>query len=227
MDTATQQFSKHVSVPSGEGVRVDKSIIIDRPVADVYRFWQRLENLPSFMHGIRSVTTADRMHSHWVAQSMGGKTLEWDAEIIAQHENELISWRSAPGADVDNAGSVWFNSMPGGQRTQVRVEMKYVPPEETDGATPAETTARDPATQLEQDLQRLKKLLEARSLPNHRNAGVAKNWAAKIRNNTVGAARDLIQQNPWQAMGTIVLVGLALGFILGLSLRSSQSNRRS
>src|SRR5579885_114497 len=168
MDTATHQYSKHVSVPSHEGIRVDKSIVIQRSAADVYRFWYHLENLPRFMHRLQSVTVQDSLHSHWVAQPIAGKKLEWDAEIIEQRENEMISWRSAPGADVDNAGSVWFTSLPGGQSTQVRVEMKYIPPGGIAGAVVAKATARDPGTELEEDLQRLKSLLETGPLPNRK-----------------------------------------------------------
>jgi uncharacterized membrane protein len=224
MDTATQQYSKHVSVPSNEGVRVDKSIVIHRPIVDVYRFWSHLENLPRFMHRLRSVTVKDHLHSHWVAQPIAGKNLEWDAEMIEQRENEMISWRSAPGADVDNAGSVWFTSMPGGQTTQVRVEMKYVPPGGMAGAIVAKATARDPGSELEEDLQRLKSLLETGTLPNPRNQnGSGLNRAAEAGRKTARAAQEYIRQNPWRAMGTIVITGFALGLILGLSLRSAES----
>src|SRR5689334_1322586 len=102
MKTAGQQFSRHVSVPSGEGVRVDKAITIQRPVPEVYSFWRHLENLPRFMRHVQSVSVDDNLHSHWAVKTVGGKVLEWDAEIIEQRDNEMMSWRSAPGADVDN-----------------------------------------------------------------------------------------------------------------------------
>src|SRR6266404_3195761 len=108
MSDATQQYSRHVSVPSDEGIRVDKAISIQRPVSEVYAFWRQLENLPRFMRHLKSVTVQDNLHSHWVVRTLGEKEVEWDAEIIEQRENEMVSWRSTPGADVDNAGSVWF-----------------------------------------------------------------------------------------------------------------------
>src|SRR5262245_32083524 len=128
MNTSTHQFSRHVSVPSDEGFRVDKAVTIAKPVHEVYSFWRSLDNLPRFMRHVESVTAKDDLHSHWVVRTVAGKTLEWDAEIIERKENEMISWRSAPGADVDNAGSVWFTSVPGRQGTIVRVELKYIPP---------------------------------------------------------------------------------------------------
>src|SRR5437870_147561 len=117
MNNVTQQFSRHVSVPPDEGVRVDKAITIERPVAYVYSFWRHFQNLPNFMRHLKSVSVQDELHSHWMVKTVAGKVLEWDAEIIEQRENEMISWRSTPGADVDNAGSVWFTNLPGGSGT--------------------------------------------------------------------------------------------------------------
>src|SRR5215831_7850001 len=119
MKTATHEFSHHVSVPPDEGVRADNAATINRPVREVYSFWRKLENLPRFMRHLESVTVRDDLHSHWVVKTLGGKTLEWDAEIIEERENDMISWRSLPGADVDNAGSVWFTRVPAGKGTVV------------------------------------------------------------------------------------------------------------
>src|SRR5438270_14026127 len=91
MKTGEQQYSRHVSVPSDEGVRVDKAITIERPVAEIYSFWRKLENLPRFMRHVESITEQDDLHSHWVVKTVGGKTVEWDAEIIEQRENKMIS----------------------------------------------------------------------------------------------------------------------------------------
>src|ERR1051326_7402747 len=84
-----KQFSKHVSVPAGEGLRVEQAVTIQRPVREVYSFWSRLENLPRFMRHVESVTAKDNLHSHWTVKTVGGKKLEWNAEIIEQRENEM------------------------------------------------------------------------------------------------------------------------------------------
>src|SRR3954471_14253686 len=165
MKTASQEFSKHVSVPSDEGVRVDKAVTIERPVSEVYAFWRQLENLPRFMRHVESVTVKDDLHSHWVVKGLAGKKLEWDAETIEQRDNEMISWRSAPGADVDNAGSVWFTPVPNGQGTVVRVELKYVPPGGKTGALVSKLFGQDADSEIADDLNRLKTLLETGKLP--------------------------------------------------------------
>ena len=103
------------------GVHVRESIRLEVPLADVYGFWRRLENLPRFMtHLDRVIETSDGK-SHWVAVGPAGLAVEWDAEIINEVDNKLIAWRSLPGSDVVTAGSVNFDAARAGRSTQVSV----------------------------------------------------------------------------------------------------------
>src|SRR6185436_7275227 len=166
MNASTQKrYSRHVSVPSHDGLRVDKAVVIQRPVAEVFSYWKRLENLPRFMSHVESVTVEDDTHSHWKVKTLGGKCVEWDAEIIDVRENEMISWRSIPGSEINNAGSVWFSALPDGKATEVRVALKYVPPGGTAGAILATLFGNDAETEIEEDLNRLKSLLESGQAP--------------------------------------------------------------
>ena len=170
MNTGEKHFEKHVSVDSGAGLRVDKQITINVPPAQVYSFWVNLENLARFMHHIESVTMSDATHSHWKVKTAAGKRMEWDAEIIAQHENEMISWRSLPGADVDSAGSVWFQPTADARGTLVRVEMKYDPPGGKFGAAIAKMFGADAEREVEESLARLKQIMETGSVGEQRRA---------------------------------------------------------
>jgi uncharacterized membrane protein len=170
MNTGEKLFEKHVSIGSGEGLRVDKEITINVPPAQAYAFWVNLENLARFMHHVESITQTDATHSHWKVKTAAGKTVEWDAEIIAQHENEMISWRSLPGAEVANAGSVWFQPTADGRGTLVRVEMKYDPPGGKFGAAVAKFFGAGAEQEVEESLSRLKQLLETGTLGEHRKA---------------------------------------------------------
>jgi uncharacterized membrane protein len=75
-------------------------------------------------------------------------------------ENELIAWRSLAGAQVANAGSVWFKDAPGGRGTEVHVELQYNPPAGALGAIIASLWGEEPGQQIHEDLHRLKALLE-------------------------------------------------------------------
>jgi uncharacterized membrane protein len=152
-----------ISVPYELGVRVDQSIVIHRPPEEVYRYWRNLANLPKFMAHVESVEELQDKRSHWKFRPPHGHVLEWDAVIHNELENELIAWRTLPGADVDHAGSVWFKPTPDGQATEVRVEMQFNPPGGAVGAALASFRNGDPEEQLAKDLRKLKEQIESRS----------------------------------------------------------------
>jgi len=152
-------------VPYELGIRVDKSVTINKPRAEVYRFWRNFENLPRFMRHLESVTEVDNRHSHWVAKAPAGRTVEWEAEIINEVENQLIAWQSLENSTVENAGSVHFEDAPGGRGTVVRIELQYNPPGGTLGAIVAKLFGEEPNQQIGEDLWRFKNLMEAGEIP--------------------------------------------------------------
>jgi len=154
------QGADTTSVPYELGIRVDRAITIERPRWEVYQFWRSFTNLPRFMKNVESVTMLDGNRSHWVAKAPAGRTVEWDAVIHNERDGELIAWRSLPGSDVDHAGSVWFKDAPGGRGTEVCVELQYNPPAGTLGAIVASLFGKEPGQEIQEDLHRLKELLE-------------------------------------------------------------------
>ena len=157
---STGQGDKTTSVPYELGVHVNETITIERPRAEVYRFWRELTNLPKFMTHLKSVEPRGGKRSHWVVQGPGGVNVEWDAEIINEAENERIGWRSLKGTPVDSAGSVHFRDASGGRATKVEVSLQYNPPAGAVGAWFAKTLGRDPDRQIRADLMSLKHHLE-------------------------------------------------------------------
>jgi len=151
------------SVARGEGIKVERTITVNRPREEVYRFWRQLENLPRFMDHLESVTVLDEDLSHWVAKEPAGTRGEWDASIHNEIEHELIAWRSLSGSDIDNAGSVHF--MPAGDGTEIRVVLSYDPPAGRVGAAVAKLLGEEPEQQVEEDLRRFKQVIEAVETP--------------------------------------------------------------
>jgi uncharacterized membrane protein len=158
--TTKTEDEGHVSIPYGKGVRVDKTVTVNKPRFEVYQFWRNLENLPSFMQHLERVRPVDDTVSHWVAKAPLGRTVEWDAEILTDEPGELIGWRSLPGADVANAGSVHFRDAAGNRGTEVKVELQYLPPGGVLGALVAKMLGEDPDQQVEDDLRHFKMILE-------------------------------------------------------------------
>ena len=155
----SSQLNTETGVPGNKGIKVTRTITVDRSPQDVYRFWRNLENFPRFMEHVQSVRVIDDRRSHWVVKGPAGTEVEWTAEILTDRENSLISWESLPGAEVQNAGSVRFEPVNNGLSTEVKVSMQYLPPAGVVGATVAKLFGEAPDQQLEADLERFKELL--------------------------------------------------------------------
>lgn len=156
------RLNRNTGVPGNRGIKLSRAVIVNRPPNQVYRYWRDLQNLAEFMEHVESVEELDRLRSHWVVKGPAGTRLEWDAKILTEHEGELISWESLPGAEVENAGSVRFEPVRSGSATQVRVTLQYQPPAGVLGAAAAKLLGEAPEQQLAADLERFKKILEAR-----------------------------------------------------------------
>jgi len=141
-------------------LRLTKAITIRRQPHDVYQFWRDFRNFPSFMSHVDSVAVLDDRHSHWTVHGPGGRSVEWNAEITEDRPDQLIAWRSLPGAEVDNFGRVTFSPAPGDRGTEVRVEIHYAPPAGELGSALARLFGQEPRQQVQADLRKLKQVLE-------------------------------------------------------------------
>ena len=144
---------------------VDVALTIARPVDDVYAFWRRLENLPRFLHSVHKVTEIDETRSRWEADVPEVGHVSWDAEILEDRPGELIAWRSLRGSEVHHSGAVSFRPAPGGRGTEVRLEMEPF----SRGGRLSRLLARmvgwGTGRAVEEDLRRLKQILEAGEAP--------------------------------------------------------------
>lgn len=140
-------------------LHIRKSIAVNRPQEELYRFWRDFSNLPRFMYHLESVQVIDDRRSHWTARAPMGRKVEWDAEIVEDAQGH-IAWHSLPGADVENSGSVTFERGPGGRGAAVRVELEYVPPAGVAGILLAKLAGEEPEQQIAEDLRRFKQVME-------------------------------------------------------------------
>src|SRR5205823_7956312 len=117
---------------------------------------------------------------------------------INEIENRLIGLRSLPGADVDNAGSVQFLPAPGGRGTELKIELQYNPPGGTFGAWFARLFGEEPSQQIEEDLRRLKHLLETGEVATTKGQASSRASDAALkkpqRTNVRGWDRDAVGQ---------------------------------
>lgn len=144
----------------GGSMELTATTTIRKTPPKVYAFWRDLGNLPTFMAHLEEIRTTGDRTSHWSASAPFGKNVEWDAEIVDEAPGEKIAWRSTGNADVANAGTVRFVPAPDGVSTEVHVVLSYDIPGGAIGKAVARYFGEEPHQQLDDDLRRLKQVLE-------------------------------------------------------------------
>ena len=139
-------------------VDIQKTLHIGAPVAKVYEFWSSYENFPLFMSNVREIEDLGGGRSRWVVSGPGGVPIEWRALLTERIPRDLIAWRSEPGSMLENAGVIRFRPEQGGTRVDLR--FCYHPPAGGAGQAVTELLGADPRAKMNEDLGRLKALLE-------------------------------------------------------------------
>jgi uncharacterized membrane protein len=140
-------------------IGVQKTLTIQAPIDQVFRFWSKFENFPRFMEHVLEVH-CDGDRSHWRVSGPAGIPVEWDAEVIERIDNRKIAWRSIDDSVVEHHGQVHFEPI-GDHATRISIHMAYNPPGGPLGHAVAGFLLGDPKTLMDDDLLRLKSLLES------------------------------------------------------------------
>jgi uncharacterized membrane protein len=109
-------------------VTAQRSIEIDRPVADVFRFFKDFESFPRVAGGLRSVTDYEDGRSHWEVYAPSGEVLPVDVVVTKYVPNCVIGWESVAGSPVEMRGVIRFSPL-GPQRTRLDASLQYRPTE--------------------------------------------------------------------------------------------------
>ncbi len=139
-------------------VRVQKTVNIDAPVEEVYRFWENPENFPRFMDHVQEIMVNGDNY-HWTVAGPAGTPVEFDTFITRKEPNRLIAWKSRPNETVKSTGSVQFRPTSDGG-TRATVHMSYTPPAGAVGHAVATMFGVNPKQAMDEDLARMKTLLE-------------------------------------------------------------------
>lgn len=146
---------------------IEHTVGVNRSPQECYAYWRDVSNLPKFSQMLETVTPIDERRSHWVMRGPGDARIEWDAEITVDRPGERIAWRSLSGA-VKHAGTVRFESAPGGRGTFVSAMMHYQPPMGRMSTAFAKMLGKDPNHHVREDLRRFKSLMETGEVPTTR-----------------------------------------------------------
>jgi uncharacterized membrane protein len=134
---------------------MEKSIVVDAPLREVYNQWTQFESFPEFMDGVVEVRQLDDKRLYWRAQ-VGSAEREWHAEIVDQTPDQRIAWRSL--TEVEHGGAVLFESVDE-DRTRVTLRMRYDPEGLAENLGAALGFV---GRQVEGDLERFRDLMERR-----------------------------------------------------------------
>jgi uncharacterized membrane protein len=116
------------------------------------------------MSNVREVRQTGDNRSHWVVAGPAGAPIEWDAIITGSVPNELLTWETVPGSPIQHAGIVRFQPNPDGT-TRLDIRMSYNPVAGGLGHAVASIFQADPKSQMDQDLLRMKTMIETKVPP--------------------------------------------------------------
>ena len=131
---------------------VEKDVVVDKPIHEVYNQWTQFESFPEFMQGVEEVKQLDDTHLHWKV-NIGGREREYDAVITEQVPDQRVAWRSTDGEP--NAGDVRFEGTDG--QTKVYLHLVWEPQGLIEKA--GDTLGFD-ERRVEGDLERFKRFIE-------------------------------------------------------------------
>lgn len=135
-------------------IAIDKSVLVQAPVSEVFARWSRVEDFPSFMEGVREIRWLDDKKFSLKSEN-DGHVFVSICELTLRIPERRMAWRTLEGPD--SSGVACFQNA-GGGRTEVTLKMRYNPEEGWQNREQVEH-------RLQRNLQRFKELVEgARSV---------------------------------------------------------------
>jgi uncharacterized membrane protein len=141
------------------------TLLVNCKPQDAYRLWKDLDELPQFMRRLEAITVLDKNRSRWVALGPMGRRITWDAELVADRENEYIEWRSLPGSEVQVNLRVGFLKAPADRGTLISAIMEFRQSSAPGSAALARFLSKGAHFAMRQDLRRLEALMETGEIP--------------------------------------------------------------
>lgn len=149
-----------------EPIHVHKTLLIRRPLDEVYAFCSLPANLQLVVRSAERVERLADGYQRWYLRGRGGFRFSCDIEITEDQENNhLISWRSRPNAPLNVQGFLSCKKGRDSKETEVRASLSCDPPLGVIGNLAARSTLPIAEQLVAESLRRLRQILEAKELP--------------------------------------------------------------
>ncbi len=165
-------------IASNDAIHVSRTIEIAASPEQVYEVWSQYDSFPHFMSMVKEVRSLGGDRSHWKVKGPAGVPVEWNSVITDREPGRLLAWHSEDGSPVEHAGRVELERCPTG--TRATVSMTYRPPLGRLGHAVASLFGRNPAQEMEQDLQRMKRYVEEQRGPRAVQSGTRSNATGEM-----------------------------------------------
>ena len=141
-------------------VDLNKTMTIAAPLERVFDFWAHYEKFPRYTAHVREVQETGEGRSRWTVVGPAGVALSSHITITSFIPNQELAWRTEPDSIVQHAGILKFMEN-GDGTTTIHLRMSYNPPGGAVGHGIASLLRSDPKTLIEDDLVRIKTVLES------------------------------------------------------------------
>jgi len=119
------QLLRHAGL-ARQSVNVHTTLVVDRPVREMFALCSNFENFPRVVGALRGVTDFDDGRSRWAVTTAAGELLEWDVIVTKYVPSQVIAWESVPNSPVESTGVVRF-APEGPNRTRLDLTVRYRP----------------------------------------------------------------------------------------------------
>jgi uncharacterized membrane protein len=107
-------------------VNLHTTVIVDRPVREMFALCSNFENFPRVVGELSDVTDFDDGRSRWAIANASGELLEWDVIVTKYVPGQVIAWESVANSPVESTGVVRF-APEGPDRTRLDLTLRYRP----------------------------------------------------------------------------------------------------
>lgn len=137
------------------------TVVVERPVSEVFEFCRDFENFPEVINGFLEVTDHQDGRSQWKVQTPRGEIIEWEALVTKYVPNSVIAWESKPGSAIQASGLMRFAPLSASE-TRVDVSLTYLPKHTGLGEAFGALLKGDNTRRLREDIGRAPAAITAR-----------------------------------------------------------------